>query len=87
MNTLKMGAAGYGVPSPEGASDSLVERVAKHSRTALVKARDSREPTARSMETFPEVAGASEATVSPGSHQSQGKNSIYQSGRRDFRTG
>jgi DNA-binding LytR/AlgR family response regulator len=53
MNTLKMGAAGYAVPSPEGANDSLVERVAKHSRAALVKARDSREQTARSMETFP----------------------------------
>jgi hypothetical protein len=49
MNTLKMAPAGHAVPSPEGASDSLVERVAKHSRVALLKARDSGEQTARSM--------------------------------------
>jgi len=53
MNTLKLAPAGHAVPSPEGASDSLVERVAKHSRAALVKARDPGEQTARSMETFP----------------------------------
>jgi DNA-binding LytR/AlgR family response regulator len=53
MNPLKMGAAGHTVPSPEGAPDSLVERVAKHSQAALVKARDAGEQTARSMETFP----------------------------------
>jgi two-component system LytT family response regulator len=53
MNTLKMGAPGHAVPSPEGATDSLVERVAKHSSAALVKARDAGEQTVRSMETFP----------------------------------
>ena len=53
MSTLKMGAAGHAVPSPEGAGESLVERVAKHSSAALVKARDAGEQTARSMETFP----------------------------------
>jgi two-component system LytT family response regulator len=53
MNTLKMAPAGHAVSSPEGAGDSLVERVAKHSRAALVKARDAAEQTARSMETFP----------------------------------
>ena len=36
---------------------------------------------------FTGLAGASEATVYPGGNQSQGKDSIYQSGRRDFRSG
>lgn len=53
MSTLKMGAAGHAVPSPEGASDSLVERAARHPSAALVKARDPGQQTARSMETFP----------------------------------
>lgn len=53
MNPLKMGAAGHAIPSSEDASDSLVERVAKHSCAALVKVRDAGEPTARSMETLP----------------------------------
>ena len=53
MNTLKMDAAGHAVPSPEGGSDSFVERVRKHSYAALVDARETREQTARSMETFP----------------------------------
>jgi len=53
MNTLKLGAAGHAVPSPEGVGDSLVERVRKHSYAALVKARDAGEQTATSMEPFP----------------------------------
>ena len=53
MNVLKMGAVGHAAPSPEDASDSLVECVAKHSSAASVKARDAGDQTARSVETFP----------------------------------
>src|ERR1700757_2098293 len=53
MNTLKMGAAGHAVPSPDGGSDSFVERVRKDSYAALVDARETREQTARPMQTFP----------------------------------
>jgi DNA-binding LytR/AlgR family response regulator len=55
MNTPRMGAAGHAVPSPEGASDSLVERLRRHSYAALIKARDAGEQTATSMETFPRL--------------------------------
>ena len=48
MNPLKMAG-----PSPEGASDSLVERVRKHSYATLVKPRDAGEHTAGSMGTLP----------------------------------
>jgi DNA-binding LytR/AlgR family response regulator len=51
MNTLKM--AGRAALSPEGASDSLVGRVGRHSGAALVMARDAGEQTASSTETFP----------------------------------
>jgi DNA-binding LytR/AlgR family response regulator len=53
MNTLKM--AGRAVSSPEGVSDALNGRVAQHSCAALVIARDAREQTASSRETFPEL--------------------------------
>lgn len=53
MNTPKMGPAGPAVSSPECASDSLLDRVAQHSRGALVIAREAREQTASSTETFP----------------------------------
>jgi DNA-binding LytR/AlgR family response regulator len=51
MSTLKI--AGRAVSSPEGASDSLLDRLAQHSCAALVRARDAGEQTARSTETFP----------------------------------
>ena len=51
MNTSKMDAAVHAVPSPEGASDSLVERVTQDSRAALGKARDAEEQSSRSIET------------------------------------
>ena len=54
MNALKMVLAGYTIPSREGASDSIVDPVVKHSRTALAMARDAGEQTARLTETFPE---------------------------------
>ena len=53
MNTLKMGPAGHAASSPEGASDSLVNRVAQHSCAALVIAPDVGEQTTRLTETFP----------------------------------
>jgi DNA-binding LytR/AlgR family response regulator len=53
MNTLKMGPAGQAVSSPEGASDAFNGRVAQHSCAALVIAREAREQTASSTETFP----------------------------------
>jgi len=53
MNTLKMGQAGHAASSPEGAGDSLIDRAAQHSCEALAIARDAREHTTRSMETFP----------------------------------
>src|ERR1700739_1181360 len=53
MNPLKMDAAGHAVPRPEGGHDSFVERVRKDSYAALVDAHETREQTARSMETFP----------------------------------
>jgi hypothetical protein len=52
MNTLKMGQAGNGASSPEGAGDSLMDRAAQHSCEALAIARDAWEHT-RSMVTFP----------------------------------
>jgi two-component system LytT family response regulator len=55
MNTLKMGQAGYAVSSPEGASDSLVERVSQQSYAALVIARDAGEKTARLTEPLPRL--------------------------------
>ena len=51
MNTLRI--AGRAVSSPEGASDSLLDRVAQPSCAALVRARDEGKQTARSTETFP----------------------------------
>lgn len=53
MNTLKMGPTGLPVSSLESASDGLVSRVAQHSSAALVIGRDTREQTARSIETLP----------------------------------
>jgi DNA-binding LytR/AlgR family response regulator len=55
MNPLKMGRAGHAVSSAEGASDSLVDRVAQHSRATLAIARDAGEKTARLTETFPRL--------------------------------
>jgi DNA-binding LytR/AlgR family response regulator len=51
MNILKM--AEREVSSPEGASDSLLDRVAQHSRGALAIAREAIEHTASSRETLP----------------------------------
>jgi DNA-binding LytR/AlgR family response regulator len=51
MNTLKM--AVRAVSSPEGASDAFNGRVAQHSGAALVIAREAREQTASSTQTFP----------------------------------
>jgi len=53
INTLKKGPAGHAVSGPEGASDSLVDRVAQHSHTALGPARDVGETAARLTENFP----------------------------------
>src|SRR3984885_8337951 len=53
INTLKKRPAGHAVSGPEGASDSLVDRVAQHSHTALGLARDVGETTARLTENFP----------------------------------
>jgi len=57
MNTLKMSPspAGNAVSSPEGASESLVKRVAQHARAAWAIARDAGEQTARLTATFPEL--------------------------------
>jgi|SRR5208282_5342085 len=52
MNTQE-DSAGHAVSNPEGASDFLLDRSAQHSCAALSLARDARERTARSMETFP----------------------------------
>ena len=53
MNALKTGPAGHAVPSPEGLSDSRVDRGTQHSRAALVIARAAGERTARLTGTFP----------------------------------
>ena len=53
MNTLKMGPAGHAASSPEGASDSLVDRVTQYSGAALVLPRDAEEKTTRLTDTFP----------------------------------
>lgn len=55
MNTVNMGPARHAVPSPENASDSLVEHVAQDSYAALLTARDAGEQTARSTVTFPSL--------------------------------
>ena len=52
MNTLKMGPAGRAASSPEGAGDSLVDRVAQRSCAPSVVARDAEEQASRSMEGF-----------------------------------
>ena len=61
MNALKMCSAGHAVSSPEGVSDSRVDRAAQHSRAALVMARTAGEKTPRLRETFP----GSEARAKP----------------------
>ncbi len=52
MHTLKLAPSTHAVSSPESASDSLVDRVAQHSCTALVITRDTGEQAARSTETL-----------------------------------
>jgi DNA-binding LytR/AlgR family response regulator len=53
MNTLRMNPAGHAVSSPDGAGDSLVDRVTQYSSTALDIARDAGEGAARLTETLP----------------------------------
>jgi DNA-binding LytR/AlgR family response regulator len=53
MNPLKMGPAGHAVSSPEGAGDSLLDRVEEHSRAREAMALQAGGQAARSTETSP----------------------------------